>query len=141
MVHNGFNQYTKKGLGAIKIGKYQCKSCDKNLEEDRSAIEVIKTLFFDTLEELYQLLRLNHVSYEAISQIAQIIFPQSKSTVFRKFNIGIENVEIPPLENVLIVHYDEQFPKKGRSQKYRLTILDAITKRPLAEGLFDKKNS
>jgi transposase-like protein len=141
MVHNGANQYTKKGLGTIKIGKYQCKSCDKNLDEDRSAIEHIKTLFFDLLGELFQQLRLNHVGYEAISQITQIIFPQSKSTVFRKFNIGMENVEIPPLENVLIVHYDEQFPKQGRSQKYRLTILDANTKRPLADELFDKKDS
>jgi hypothetical protein len=52
----------------------------------------------------------------------------------------METVEIPPLENVLIVHYDEQFPKEGRSQKYRLTILDAETKRPLADELFDKKD-
>ncbi len=69
-----------------------------------------------------------------------LIFPQSKSTIFREFNRVMENVEIPPLENVLIVHYDEQFPKEGRSQKYRLTILDAETKRPLADELFDKKD-
>ena len=35
-VHNGFNQYTKKSIGAIKIGEYLCKSCNKNLEENRS---------------------------------------------------------------------------------------------------------
>ena len=28
MVHNGFNSYTKKGLGTIKIGKYMCNSCN-----------------------------------------------------------------------------------------------------------------
>ena len=140
MMHNGFNSYTKKGLGTIKIGKYLCKSCDKLIEEDRSVWENLKTLFSELLGELYQMLRINHVSYNSISDIMQLIFPQSKSTVFREFNLAIENVEIPPLENVLIVHYDEQFPKEGRTQKYRLTILDAITKRPLADELFDKKD-
>jgi len=38
-VHNGFNQYTKKGLGRIKIGKYLCKHCGKMLEEQRTAWE------------------------------------------------------------------------------------------------------
>jgi hypothetical protein len=52
----------------------------------------------------------------------------------------MENTEIPPLENVLIVHYDEQFPKEGRTQKYRLTLLDAKTKRPVADELFDIKD-
>ena len=140
MVHNGFNSYTKKGLGTIKIGKYLCNSCNNILEEDRSVWENLKTLFSDMLGELYQLLRSNHVGYNAISQIMHLIFPQSKSTVFREFNRVMENVQIPPLENVLIVHYDEQFPKEGRSQKYRLTILDAETKRPLADELFDKKD-
>jgi hypothetical protein len=69
-----------------------------------------------------------------------LIFPQSKSTIFREFSRAMENTEIPPLENVLIVHYDEQFPKKGRTQKYRLTLLDANTKRPVADELFDKKD-
>jgi hypothetical protein len=101
----------------------------------------LKTLFFNQLGEIFQLLRLNHVGYDAISQIMQLILPQSTSTVFRKFNIGMENVEIPPLEEVLMVHYDEQHPKKGRSQKYRLTLLDVKTKRPLADELFDTKDS
>ena len=69
MVHNGFNLYTKKGMGGIKIGKYQCKSCDKNLEEDRSVWEELKTLFFNLLGEFYQVLRLNHVAYNAISKL------------------------------------------------------------------------
>jgi transposase-like protein/bifunctional DNA-binding transcriptional regulator/antitoxin component of YhaV-PrlF toxin-antitoxin module len=140
MVHNGFNSYTKKGLGTIKIGKYLCNSCNNILEEDRSVWENLKILFSDMLGELYQLLRSNHVGYNAISQIMHLIFPQSKSTVFKEFNRVMENVEIPPLENVLIVHYDEQFPKEGRSQKYRLTILDAESKRPLADELFDEKD-
>ncbi|MGP8330569.1 MAG: ISNCY family transposase, partial [Methanosarcinaceae archaeon] len=140
MVHNGYNSYTKKGIGIIKIGKYTCKQCHENLEEDRSVWEQLKTLFIDLLGELYQTLRLNHVAYNAISRLMRLIFPQSKSTIFREFNRSMENTEIPPLENVLIVHYDEQFPKEGRTQKYRLTLLDAKTKRPVADELFDKKD-
>ena len=139
-VHNGYNNYTKKGIGTIKIGKYLCNSCGENLEEDRSVWVKLKNIFLDLLGEVYQVLRLNHVSYSGISDIMHLIFPQSKSTVFRGFNHAMYNTEIPPLEDVLIVHYDEQFPKEGRSQKYRLTLLDAKTKRPLADELFDKKD-
>lgn len=140
MVHNGYNEYTKKGLGIIKIGKYLCKRCGKILEEKRTAWEKIKTEFFNLLGLIYQQLRLNHVSYQGISGILSLIFPQSKDTVFREFNNAMEDVEIPPLENVLIVHYDEQFPKEGRCQKFRLTILDAKSKRQLADELFDDKS-
>lgn len=140
MNHNGFNRYTKKSLGTIKIGKYLCPQCGKMLEEKRSAWEKIKKEFFDMLGQIYQQLRLNHVSYQGISDILSLIFPQSKDTVFRDFNHAMEDVEIPPLENVLIVHYDEQFPKEGRCQKFRLTILDAKTKRQLADELFDDKS-
>ncbi len=52
----------------------------------------------------------------------------------------MENVEIPQLKDVYIVHYDEQFPKEGRCQKFRLTLLDAKTKQPIAEGLFEEKD-
>jgi transposase-like protein len=140
MVHNGYNEYTKKSLGVIKIGKYLCKHCGKMLEEKRTAWEKIKTEFFNQLGLIYQQLRLNHVSYQGISDILNLIFPQSKGTVFRGFNHAMGDVEIPPLENVLIVHYDEQFPKEGRCQKFRLTILDAKTKRQLADELFDDKS-
>ena len=46
MVHNGFNSYTKKGLGTIKNGKYLCNSCNNILEEDRSVWENLKSLLF-----------------------------------------------------------------------------------------------
>src|SRR3990172_4507545 len=139
-VHNGFNQDTKKGLGIIKIGKYLCKHCGKMLEEQRTGWEKIKRELFSHLGQIYQMLRLNHVSYQAISDIMDLIFSRSKGTIFREFNKIMENVEIPQLKAVYIVHYDEQFPKEGRCQKFRLTILDAKTKQPLAEELFDDKS-
>ncbi len=139
-VHNGFNQYAKKGLGTIKIGKYLCKHCGKMLEEQRTAWEKIKTELFSQLGQIYQMLRLNHVSYQAISGIMDLIFSRSKGTVFREFNKMMEAVEVPQLKAVYIIHYDEQFPKEGRCQKFRLTLLDAKTKQKLADELFDDKS-
>ncbi len=139
-VNNGFNQYTKKGLGTIKIGKYLCKHCGKILEEQRTAWEKIKKELFSHLGQIYQMLRLNHVSYQAISDIMNLIFSRSKGTVFREFNKMMEAVEVSQLKAVYIVHYDEQFPKEGRCQKFRLTLLDAKTKQKLADELFDNKN-
>ena len=94
-VHNGFNQYTKKRLGTIKIGKYLCKHCGKMFEEQRTAWENIKTELFSQLGQIYQMLRLNHVSYQAISGIMDLIFSRSKGTVFREFNIMMEAVVVP----------------------------------------------
>ncbi len=140
-VHNGFNQYTKKGLGRIKIGKYLCKHCGKMLEEQRTAWEKIKTELFSQLGQIYQMLRLNHVSYQAISSIMELIFSRSKGTVFRDFNKMMEDVEIPKFKASYIVHYDEQFPKESRCQKFRLSLLDAKTKQKIAEELFDDKST
>ena len=49
MNHNGYNEYTKKNLGTIKIGKYECPCCEEALEEDKSVWEKIKTEFFSEL--------------------------------------------------------------------------------------------
>jgi len=141
MNHNGYNEYIKKNLGTIKIGKYECPCCEEPLEEDKSVWEKIKTEFFNQLKKIYRLLRNNNVSYQAISDIMKLIFPQSKGTVFRGFIESMEEVEIPKNGKAYIVHYDEQFPKKGRCQKFRLSLLDGKTKNPIAEGLFDDKNS
>jgi len=41
----------------------------------------------------------------------------------------------PPVEDVQIAHYDGQRPKMGRTQKFRLTLLDGVTGRPIADEL------
>jgi hypothetical protein len=85
------------------------------------------------------MLRLNHVSYQAISSIMELIYSRSKGTVFRDFNKMMEDVEIPQLKASYIVHYDEQFPKESRCQKFRLSLLDAKTKQKIAEEVFGDK--
>ena len=139
--HNGHNKYSKKNLGVIKIGKYLCPNCEEALEEDRSVWEKIKTEFFNQLRRIYRLLRNRNVSYQVISDLMKLVFPQSKGTVFKGFIESMEEVDIPEHGKAFIVHYDEQFPKKGRCQKFRLTLLDDKTKKPIAEELFDEKDS
>mgnify|MGYP005619267017 CR=1 FL=1 len=38
-------------------------------------------------------------------------------------------------------HYDEQHPKAGRNQMYRLTLLDSISGQVIADELFDSKDA
>jgi hypothetical protein len=70
-----------------------------------------------------------------------LIYPQGRDTIFNAFADSVEKTVIPPIEDFQIVLYDEQHPKKGRTQKYRLTLLDGVTGRPIAEELHDSKNS
>ena len=49
MTYNGYNTYTKKGLGSVKIGRYFCPQCGKSLEEDRSFWEDLKKDFLDVM--------------------------------------------------------------------------------------------
>lgn len=133
MVHNGYNIYTKKGLGEVKIGRYKCSNCCNTEEESRSFWKDLKSNLFNSFNYFFRLLRYHNVSYEGISAIMDFILPRSRSTILREFNKNMEQEEVPSLGNVYIVHYDEQHPKEGRCQKYRLTLLDAKTQRPLAD--------
>ena len=63
------------------------------------------------------------------------------SNILREFSKNMEQEKVSHEKNVLIVCYEEQHPKKGRCQKYRLTLFDPKTQRPLADELFDDKSS
>src|SRR5664280_2817832 len=141
MVHNSYNIYTKKGLGDIKIGRYKCLNCNCTPEENRSFWECLKSVLFDSLDDFVRLLRSHNVSHEGISAVMDFIYPRSKSTILREFNKNMEQEKVSHDENVLIVCYDEQHPKKGRCQKYRLTLFDPKTQIPLDDELFDDKSS
>jgi hypothetical protein len=47
----------------------------------------------------------NHIS------VIEIIFPRRKNTISNAFNRSDEKAELLPIEDILIVHYDE--PKEG----------------------------
>ncbi|MBV1729243.1 MAG: ISNCY family transposase, partial [Methanobacterium sp.] len=69
MNHNGYNTYTKKNLGSVRIGRYVCPFCGELDEENREFWESLKKEFFSALNPIYQILRTHHVSYEGISQV------------------------------------------------------------------------
>ena len=140
MSYNGYNTYCKKGLGNVRIGRYICPSCHESCEENRNFWEKLKIEFFDVLDRIYQRMRAQHLSFQGISSIMDLIFPRGKDTILNAFNDSVEKTDIPPLEDVRIVHYDEQHPKQGRTQKYRLTLLDGVTHQPIADELHDKKD-
>ncbi|MDP3788501.1 MAG: ISNCY family transposase, partial [Candidatus Chromulinivorax sp.] len=85
------------------------------------------------------MLRDADVSWDVVSKIMKFIIPFGKTKAMHLFNERIEQFEYPQ-DNYLIVNYDEQHPKKGRTQKFRLTLLNYETKVPIAEGLFDNKD-
>ncbi len=140
MNYNGYNTYTKHELGDIRIGRYICPVCRGSFEEERGFWESLKNEFFTALDRLFQVLRVNHVSFRGISDVMDLIFPRGKDTIMNAFNHAVEKTIVPAVEDVYIVHYDEQFPKRGRTTEYRLTLLDHITTRPIAEELSNKKD-
>ena len=140
MNYNGYNTYDKRGLGSVKIGRYTCPSCNEKCEEERSFWEKLKGDFSGIISGIYKLMKLHHVSYQGMSDIMGLIYPQGRDTIFNAFADSVEKTVIPPAENIQIVLYDEQHPKKGRTQKFRLTLLDGVTGQPIAEELHDSKD-
>lgn len=139
MVHNGFDYARKKGFGKVKIGKQLCKNCGNQHHEDKSFWKKLLSQWKGMITNLILTLRDADVSWDIVSKIMKFIIPCSKGKVMTLFNNRIEQFEYPQ-DNFLIVNYDEQHPKKGRMQKFRLTLLNYETKVPIAEGLFDNKN-
>ena len=141
MNRNGYNTYCKKYIGSIKMGRYLCPCCSEPLEEDRSFWEELKNTFFGVINAFYQKLRFYIVSYQGISDVMKLVFPRGKTTIYNEFMESVEKMYIPPVEDVLIVHYDEQHLKIGGTQKFRLTLLDDATGRPIADELYGNKDS
>ncbi len=141
MHRNGYNKYCKKYIGSIKMGRYICSLCGESLEDDRSFWEELKKGLFDVLDVFYQQLRFYNVPYKGISAIMKLVFPRGKTTIYNAFMESVEKTYIPPVDAIWVVHYDEQHLKIGGTQKFRLTLLDDATGRPIADELYDNKDS
>ena len=141
MSHNGFNTCQKRHLGGANVGKYLCGACGKSTEEDRDFWIKLKADFFGIVTEICTRLRLNHVSYEVIESIMGYLYPRDKDTIRNMVQCAIEETDVPSVKNIQFVHYDEQHPKAGRNQKYRLTLLDSVTRQVIADELFDSKDA
>jgi hypothetical protein len=139
MSHNGYNRYSILDLANIKLGKYLCKKCNMSLQEKNTFWEKTKFEFSQIITGLYQVLRNHDVSFEGVSEVMDYIIPQSRDTISRDFTDSVASVQLPEDSPIEIVHYDEQHPKAGRSQKYRLTLLNGVSHNVIAEELSDNK--
>ena len=139
MTHNGYDWVRKKNFGKAKIGKQICPNCKKQYHEDKGFWKNLLTKWKETIVPFIMTLRDSDVSWKTISNLMGYIIPCSKDKARYLFNEKIEQFDYPQ-DNYLIVNYDEQHPKKGRTQKFRLTLLNYETKVPIAEGLFDNKD-
>lgn len=139
MDYNGYNFIRKKHFGKIKIGKQICPNCNKQHFEDKTFWKNLLSLWKENITSFLIALRDSDVSWGKISHLMDYILPCSKGKAIYLFNEKIEQFEYPQ-DNYLIVNYDEQHPRRGRTQKYRLTLLNYNTKVPIAEELFDNKN-
>jgi len=140
MSHNGYNKYHLLSLAIIKLGRYHCRECNINSQEENIFLEKMRLDISGILAGLYQVLRNHDVSYEGISGVMNYLIPQSRDTISRRFSNSIASVQLPETSSIQIIHYDEQHPKAGKSQKYRLTLLNGVTHEVIAEELSDNKS-
>jgi hypothetical protein len=140
MSHNGSNKYRILNLAIIKLGRYQCKKCLLNKQEGNIFLDNMKLEISKILAGLYQVLRNHDVSYEGISDVMNYLIPQSSDTICRRFSDSVASVQLPKASPIQVIHYDEQHPKAGRSQKYRLTLLNGATHEVIAEEVSDNKS-
>ena len=139
MSHNGYNRYSILDLANIKLGRYLCKKCNISLQEKNIFWEKMNFEFNQIFAGLYQVLRNHDVSFEGVSDVMDYLIPQSRDTICRDFIDSVASVQLPEDSSIQVIHYDEQHPKAGRSQKYRLTLLNGVSHNVIAEELSDNK--
>lgn len=139
---NGWDPITKRNLLTLKIGRFRCPACGYEVTKDTSLFTKILDDWYDTLSNFFLRLSDRDVALRVISELMDFLAPMSKDTVLRKICLALKQLIIPEIETKYqVVHYDEQHPKKGRLQHYRLTLIDAITGKVIADELYDNKES
>jgi hypothetical protein len=138
-VHDGHDFIRKKGFGKAKVGKQICQICGKQHHEDKSFWKKLLGQWQETITSLILTLRDSHMAWEVVQKVMSFIIPFGKTKAVNLFNNRVEQFEYPQ-ENFLIVNYDEQHPKRGRVQKFRLTLLNYKTRVPIADELFESKD-
>jgi len=138
MVHNGYDYARKKGLGKVRIGKQICSLCEEQYHEDKGFWKSLLSRWKEIITIMIVSLRDSHVSWRAVSNLMKFIIPLGKDKAINLFDGAIDQFTYTQ-DNYAIVHYDEQHPKQGRNQKFRLTLLNYETKQPIADELFDNK--
>lgn len=137
-LRNGWDKITRKNLFTLKIGKFLCPKCKKTIRSDLSFWENLIEDWNQSLSSFFLRLHDRDVALRVISDLMNFLTPMGKDTVLRKICQSIKKLIIPRIKGKYqIIHYDEQHPKKGRQQKYRLTLICAITGKVIADDLTD----
>jgi hypothetical protein len=140
-IRNGWDPLTRKNLFTLKIGKFHCKHCDKPVRSDLSFWNTFIDEWETTLTSFFLSLIDRDVAVRVISKIMDFIKPMSKDSVLRRVFSAIEKLVLPKVnQKYQIFHYDEQHPKKDRFQKFRLTLICAVSGKVIADSLVDEKN-
>ena len=137
MVMNGYNRYGREKIAKIKTQRYRCSSCKTNHEMSYDLIYTIISQQMETVTNMILNLRSGYNSYELIAKVLEPIIELSPDTIRNIFEKAVDKTEIDIKSDFEILHYDEQHPKKGRTQKYRLSLLDGKTRQMIKEELVD----
>ena len=137
MNHNGSNSYEKMGLGSTRTGRYTCPCCGQNCYEDRTYWNNIKDQLYDKLAGICQIMRVHHVPYRAMAEIFSEIVPitVNKDNLHTLFSDSVDKAVIPPVKVNKIIYYDEQHISVDGISKFRLTLLDDKSNRPIADEI------
>ena len=138
---NGWDPITRKNLFTLRIGRFRCPICGHEIKKDLSIFTKILDDWHSTLSDFFLRLSDRDVALRVISDLMDFLSPISKDTVLRRLCHAVKGLVIPEIQTKYqVVHYDEQHPKKGRQQHYRLTLVCAITGKVIADKLYDDKN-
>ena len=138
MVMNGFNKYGREKIGKVKAQRYRCPICKTNHEMSNEIIYGLISNLMKTVTNMILKMRSGYLSFECIAETLESIIKLSPDTVRRIFERIVDNTEINIESDFEILHYDEQHPKKDRTNKYRLSLLDGKTRLMIAEELYEE---
>ena len=138
---NGWDPITRRNLLTLKIGRFRCPICGKEIKKDLSLFTKIIDDWYSTLHNFFLRLSDKDVALRVISELMDFLAPMSKDTVLRRICYALEQLMMPEIKTRFqIVHYDEQHPKKGRQQHFRLTLISAIDGKVISDELHDDKD-
>lgn len=139
-LRNGWDELRRKDLFTLRIGKCICPFCGETVRSDLLFWKKFIGAWEETLSAFFMRLIDRDVALRAISEVMNFLIPMSKDSVMRRVFAAIKKLIIPHIQTKYqIVHYDEQHPKKGRHEQYRLTLICAITGTVIADELYDDK--
>lgn len=141
MVLNGVNKYGKDQIGKINAQRYRCSNCNNNLEMSNEIIKGLISTFMKAINHMILNMRMGYLSFENISETLSPFIQLSPDTVRNIHQRTVDGAEIDIKSDPEIFHYDEQHPKKGRTQKYRLSLLDGKSRQIIVEELTTELNS